>query len=214
MTGRPIRLDDSGDGLDDPWLISTAENPSAPTHQNKQHDNDDGNNNKNHKNTETKLSKAIHQSKFLRTKLQERARVVEEGLLLTVPFRTVEEYLTKLKMCATAIKDLRSLGLIYLAAAVSDFYIPHEKKALHKIQSRNYGLDAKNNDAAAKDNHQDSNGSAIEVLENGEGIVIRLSPVPKCISFLRKSWAPDAFCVSFKLETNHILRDKARMTMD
>jgi hypothetical protein len=37
-----------------------------------------------------------------------------------------------------------------------------------------------------------------------------LSPVPKVIGLLREKWAPDAFVVSFKLETDeNILRQKA-----
>ncbi|MQM02422.1 hypothetical protein Taro_035193 [Colocasia esculenta] len=75
---------------------------------------------------------------------------------------------------------LRPLGMFYLAAAVSDFYVPWESMAEHKIQSAGGPLD------------------------------MRLAPVPKMLSLLRKEWAPTAFCISFKLETDaDILLKKA-----
>ena len=55
----------------------------------------------------------------------------------------VQEYLFLLKLCAeTATAALRAKGaqpadlLVYLAAAVSDFYIPRDEMSEHKIQSR------------------------------------------------------------------------------
>jgi phosphopantothenate-cysteine ligase len=100
---------------------------------------------------------------------------------LTVPFRSVEQYLAKLQLCAEALRDSSSLAILYLAAAVSDFYVPSELKSEHKIQS------------GGKD-----------------GLVLELKPVPKVMGLLRESWAPDAFVASFKLETDKdILRQKA-----
>uniref|UniRef100_A0A453NVV9 Uncharacterized protein n=2 Tax=Aegilops tauschii TaxID=37682 RepID=A0A453NVV9_AEGTS len=44
---------------------------------------------------------------------------------------------------------------------------------------------------------------------------MRLSQVPKMLSVLRDQWAPLAFCVSFKLETNSdILVQKANMALN
>jgi phosphopantothenate-cysteine ligase len=63
--------------------------------------------------------------------------------------------------------------MFYLAAAVSDFFIPPGEMEEHKIQS------------AAHD-----------------GLVLRLKNVPKCLGLLRHTWAPEAFIVSFKLETD------------
>ncbi|WOL02279.1 phosphopantothenate--cysteine ligase 2-like isoform X2 [Canna indica] len=43
---------------------------------------------------------------------------------------------------------------------------------------------------------------------------MRLTQVPKMLSVLRKDWAPSAFCISFKLETDpDILLQKADMAM-
>jgi hypothetical protein len=72
--------------------------------------------------------------------------------------------------------------MCYFAAAVSDFYIPI--KAEHKIQSSEYS--------------------------DGGKLVLKLQPVPKALGKIRQEWAPQAFCVSFKLETDpKILRKKA-----
>nr|KAJ0201676.1 hypothetical protein LSAT_V11C600323380 [Lactuca sativa] len=85
-----------------------------------------------------------------------------------------------LRLIATSMKMLGPSGMFYLAAAVSDFYVPWESMAVHKIQSASGPLD------------------------------MRLAQVPKMLSVLRKVWAPTAFCVSFKLETDkEILLEKA-----
>ena len=65
--------------------------------------------------------------------------------------------------------------MLYLAAAVSDFFVPWNDVADHKIQS------------------------------NGNELRLVLRPVPKALGILRKSWAPESFVVSFKLETDENL---------
>ena len=97
-----------------------------------------------------------------------------------MPFRSVDEYLAKLKLCAESVQDSQSLAMFYLAAAVSDYYVPKSKRSKHKIQSQ------------------------------GGGLTLELAPVPKVMGLLRSTWAPDAFVCSFKLETDkEILRTKA-----
>ncbi|OVA16482.1 DNA/pantothenate metabolism flavoprotein [Macleaya cordata] len=119
---------------------------------------------------------------------------VEQGLLLKLPFTTIFEYLQILRMVATSMKSLGSHGMFYLAAAVSDFYVPWESMVEHKIQSASGPLD------------------------------MRLAQVPKMLSMLRKEWDPMAFCISFKnvdfpfvtqqLETDsNILLKKADMAL-
>ncbi|KAH7433658.1 hypothetical protein KP509_07G079600 [Ceratopteris richardii] len=107
-----------------------------------------------------------------------------EGLmshkLLKVPYTTLFEYLQILQIIATAAHSLQRLAMFYLAAAVSDFYVPWESMGEHKIQSA------------------------------GGSLAMQLAGVPKMISVLREGWAPNAFCVSFKLETDQtILIQKA-----
>ncbi|XP_051123630.1 phosphopantothenate--cysteine ligase 2-like isoform X2 [Andrographis paniculata] len=109
---------------------------------------------------------------------------VTGGTLLKLPFTTIFEYLQMLQMIALSSRSLGSNALFYLAAAVSDFYVPWESMAEHKIQSGSGPLD------------------------------MRLVQVPKMLSVLRKDWAPMAFCISFKLETDiKILLEKAAMAL-
>lgn len=109
---------------------------------------------------------------------------VEAGYLLKLQFTTIFEYLQLLQMIAAELQDLGPRAMFYLAAAVSDFYVPWETMVEHKIQSASGPLD------------------------------MRLAQVPKMLSVLRKDWAPLAFCVSFKLETDSkILLKKADMAL-
>lgn len=131
---------------------------------------------------------SVHRQLLYSTKLQkalkERCMALKEGRLLTVPFRTIEEYLAKLNLSALALRDSKCLTLFYLAAAVSDYYVPKTEKSEHKIQSQEGG--------------------------NELGLTLQLSPVPKTMGLLRYEWAPDSYVVSFKLETDKtILRQKA-----
>lgn len=74
--------------------------------------------------------------------------------------------------------------MFYLAAAVSDFYVPWPEVPEHKIQSRD--------------------GKMALTMEN----------VPKCLGLLRNEWAPRAFHVSFKLETDEdLLISKAQKSI-
>lgn len=71
-------------------------------------------------------------------------------------------------------------AMLYLAAAVSDFFVPWAEMAEHKIQS------------------------------SGGGLHLSLDRVPKALGTLRTSWAPRAMIISFKLETDHeLLLEKA-----
>ena len=81
------------------------------------------------------LSPRLASDFHVRTALRERENALQSNLLLTVPFRTVEQYLQNLQLCATALVPCGRMACVYLAAAVSDFYIPQEERSLHKIQS-------------------------------------------------------------------------------
>ncbi|KAJ6794955.1 phosphopantothenate--cysteine ligase 1-like [Iris pallida] len=117
--------------------------------------------------------------------IREYHAAVDEGQLFRLPFTTIFEYLQLLKLVATSMSPLGSCGMFYLAAAVSDFYVPWQSMAEHKIQSASGPLD------------------------------IRLTQTPKMLSVLRKDWAPFAFCISFKLETDpDILLQKANAAMN
>lgn len=104
--------------------------------------------------------------------------------LLAVGFTTIFDYLFLLRECCQSLAAAGSLALVLLAAAVSDFYVPEAEMAREKIQSRAH-----------------------------DGLTISLRNVPKLLAAVRP-WAPEAFIISFKLETNpNILEAKAAASL-
>nr|SVE70498.1 EOG090X085T [Daphnia similis]SVE71122.1 EOG090X085T [Daphnia similis]SVE72381.1 EOG090X085T [Daphnia similis] len=95
--------------------------------------------------------------------------------LLMISFNTLSDYLWLLRAIAQKMQILGPLALLYLAAAVSDFYIPTSQMPCHKIQS------------------------------SGGPLSLSLQLVPKMLAPLVTLWAPNAFIISFKLETNETL---------
>jgi phosphopantothenate-cysteine ligase len=147
--------------------------------------------------SEVVLSRSVARSPRLLRALRERSAALREGRVLTVPFRTVEDYLARLELAAAAVRDAGCLAAFYLAAAVSDFYLPPGERPEHKIQSRGAGEGGDRDGDDTRDH------------------VLRLRPVPKALGLLRSEWAPQGFVVSFKLETDPgLLRDKASRAMD
>ncbi|CAF0730273.1 unnamed protein product [Didymodactylos carnosus] len=99
--------------------------------------------------------------------------------LLSISFKTVTEYLDGLELLCKVLNPYRKLAMIYLCAAVSDYYLPLDELPEHKISS-----------------------------EQNE-LVLRLKPVKKVLGDVKQHWSPDAYVVSFKLETNkQLLQDK------
>jgi phosphopantothenoylcysteine synthetase/decarboxylase len=122
--------------------------------------------------------------------LKEYQYVKKNNLLLLVPFTTVNQYLFTLRMISLEFGKLdaktRPKTLFYLAAAVSDFFLPHSRIADHKIQSH---------------------GSSKLIMD--------LDPVPKFLKRLVERWTPGAMIVSFKLETDdNLLIGKARQALE
>lgn len=107
----------------------------------------------------------------------------DAGTLLRLRFETLAQYLGALRAVALALAPAGRSASFYLAAAVSDFYLPSADMAEHKIQSADVG---------------------------GGGLTLTLARVPKMLGALRTLWAPSAFVVGFKLETDAaILIEKA-----
>src|SRR3954451_10269724 len=59
----------------------------------------------------------------------------ENNMLLLLSFTTITDYLWSLREIAQLMRPLGSKSLFYLAAAVSDFFVPRGRMAEHKIQS-------------------------------------------------------------------------------
>ncbi|XP_072756674.1 phosphopantothenate--cysteine ligase [Anoplolepis gracilipes] len=55
--------------------------------------------------------------------------------LLQLTFTTLPEYLWLLRSACQALAPLESRAILYLAAAVSDFYVPSNEMSVHKIHS-------------------------------------------------------------------------------
>ncbi|KAG7168267.1 DNA / pantothenate metabolism flavoprotein-containing protein [Homarus americanus] len=99
-------------------------------------------------------------------------RVKSESRLLWLTFQTLSDYLWLLRAATQCLQQRAPKALLYLAAAVSDFYIPQDKMAEHKIQS------------------------------GAGPLTVTLHLVPKMLSPLVSVWGPELFVVSFKLETD------------
>lgn len=125
------------------------------------------------------------------------------NLLLLLPFTSVTEYLWELKEIAILMRPLGPQGLFYLAAAVSDFFIPRERMAEHKIQS---------SESAEGPSASTPNGAGAPPTKK---LVIDLDPIPKFLKTLVDGWAPEGMIVSFKLETDpSILVSKSQVALE
>ncbi len=121
----------------------------------------------------------------LKNILQQYQQSVEEKTLLQIDFVTLSDYLFYLKGIAQSLSSCNSRVILYLAAAVSDFYIPATEMPEHKIQSSDGPLS------------------------------LSLQMVPKMLQPLVTHWVPNAFVVSFKLETDRVLLiPKARQALE
>ena len=109
-------------------------------------------------------------------------------LLCKVPFTTVEDYLQGLEEINRDLAKNNYMSINYLAAAVSDFYMPSSKMAEHKIQ---------------------------DIGKDGQSFNLTLEPVPKKLALIKSEWNPNTVLISFKLETDsQILEQKALGAMD
>ncbi|XP_050315821.1 phosphopantothenate--cysteine ligase [Anthonomus grandis grandis] len=109
----------------------------------------------------------------------------ENGRILYVSFTTVSDYFWLLRAACECLATFTTRAVLYLAAAVSDFYVPAHELPTHKIQS------------------------------GGVAPNIQLQLVPKLLAPLVSLWVPHAFVVSFKLETDEsILITKAREALN
>lgn len=128
-----------------------------------------------------------------------------ENTLMLLHFTNVNEYLWYLRELAMLMQPLDSMCLFYLAAAVSDFFVPAERMVEHKIQS------------SEEFHSQLTNGvdeRAPAAHMEDKRLVIDLDPVPKFLKVLVDGWAPKAMIISFKLETDpSILAEKSRYAL-
>lgn len=151
-----------------------------------------------------------HGSIMVRDEYQDQMRSVlrkyryakQNNRLLLLPFTTVSEYMFELRSMAKIMRPIGSNALFYLAAAVSDFFIPRSRMAEHKIQSSELPAHMQGNGAGAGANDIYT-GENEEEPSNRKKLVVNLDPVPKFLHRLVDGWAPEgSMVVSFKLETD------------
>jgi phosphopantothenate-cysteine ligase len=105
--------------------------------------------------------------------------------LLMIQFTDVIEYLYLYENFIKKLSKFQQNCIIYLAAAVSDYYIPLDRLSEHKIQS------------------------------SDENLQITLYPVPKELYKIKSEWNPNCFLISFKLETDqNILFQKCKSSLE
>ncbi|ETS78507.1 hypothetical protein PFICI_10569 [Pestalotiopsis fici W106-1] len=158
-----------------------------------------------------------HQEKMLRV-LRKYNSAKRNRMLLMLPFVTITDYLHELRSIAQLMHPLGPNGLLYLAAAVSDFFVPSDRMAEHKIQSTN-ATDALSPEASTATKIQDEeafdNFDSSPSVPRSKRLIIDLDPVPKFLKNLVDGWAPEGMIVSFKLETDPaILVHKAKYSLD
>lgn len=136
-----------------------------------------------------------------------------KNLLLTLPFTTITDYLFVLRSIAQLMGPLGPSGLLYLAAAVSDFFVPPERMVEHKIQSTNATETKQTKNA--EDEETFDNFDSYPSVPRSKRLIVDLDPVPKFLKNLVDGWAPEGMIVSFKLETDpEILVHKAQYSLD
>lgn len=148
-----------------------------------------------------------------------------QNLLLTVPFVTIGDYLHELRAIARLMQPLGPEGLLYLAAAASDFFLPQDRMSEHKIQSTGavdgikkaagkQGPKAPEKGSTSEEETFDNFDSSPQVPRS-KRLVVDLDPVPKFLKNLVDGWAPQCMIVSFKLETDpEILVHKAKYALE
>jgi phosphopantothenate-cysteine ligase len=167
----------------------------------------------------------------------------DRNMLFLLPFVSISDYLHELRSVAQLMRPLGPRGLLYLAAAVSDFFVPvsipnlslaisfppvdtllsqsqPERMSEHKIQSTNAADVFKRNGGAnarpvTEEEETFDNFDSSPSVPRSKRLVIDLDPVPKFLKNLVEGWSPQGMIVSFKLETDPtILVHKARYSLD
>lgn len=163
----------------------------------------------------TVVANDAHKEKMLKV-LRQYNSAKEKNLLLTLPFTTINDYLFVLRSISQLMRPLGPNGLLYLAAAVSDFFVPPERMVEHKIQSTNAADTPVEKEVNRKEEEEAfDNFDSSPAVPRSKRLIVDLDPVPKFLKNLVDGWAPEGMIISFKLETDpEILVHKAQYSLD
>ncbi|ORY67391.1 DNA/pantothenate metabolism flavo protein [Pseudomassariella vexata] len=171
------------------------------------------------------VANPTHQEKMLRV-LRKYNAAKQGRTLLMLPFMTITDYLHELRAIAQLMRPLGPNGLLYLAAAVSDFFVPPERMSEHKIQSTNatdnlkqgpmtIKTETRSEEATEETEEAFDNFDSSPAVPRSKRLIVDLDPVPKFLKNLVDGWAPEGMIVSFKLETDPgILVHKAKYSLN
>lgn len=113
-------------------------------------------------------------------------------------FNTVNDYLWILREMAGVMGVLGRRGMFYLAAAVSDFFLPLDRMVsvvVREIAAQSTEIDGL---FAQQAEHK---------IQSVKGnLVLEMDQVPKVLRPLVQEWLPEAYIVSFKVGRNDIGR--------
>ncbi|KAI2605423.1 DFP-domain-containing protein [Hypoxylon fragiforme] len=168
------------------------------------------------------VANPTHQDKMLRV-LRKYNAAKNQNCLLMIPFVTITDYLHELRAVAQLMRPLGPNGLLYLAAAVSDFFVPEDRMSEHKIQStdatdllkQQQGPTTITKEPREPEEETFDNFDSSPSVPRSKRLIVDLDPVPKFLKNLVDGWAPEGMIVSFKLETDpKILVHKAKYSLE
>ncbi|KAK1142233.1 Phosphopantothenate--cysteine ligase cab2 [Aspergillus melleus] len=151
----------------------------------------------------------------IRDALKDHRCAKEYNNLLLLPFETISDYMFQLRSVTMLMQSLRTKGLVYLAADVSDAFIPPSRMIENKKQPAQlpFPFNQSGVRIVGSTNTHDENHHALP--QNPENPGIELKPVPKFLKNLVGEWLPTgSMIVSLKLEADpNILLHKARSSL-
>lgn len=131
--------------------------------------------------------------------------VKRRGLMLSIPFVTVNEYLWMLRAVSEQMASAGRQGMFYLAAAVSDFFLPPERMVReHARTPRSSRCHCTNIRARpfSQSEHKIQSSTAFSSAETDDGrLTLTMDQVPKILRPLVQEWAHEGYIVSFKVRS-------------
>jgi len=111
--------------------------------------------------------------------------VQKAGTMLTLNFVTVNDYLWLLRAVSKELSVLGKEAMYYLAAAVSDFFLPRQKMVFPFLWSVRPLL---------------ISSQSVHKIQSGKGSLhIEMDQVPKILKPMVAEWTRQGFVVSFKV---------------